>query len=182
MGSKSYAMIQQGSIGAITEAGPEERRFFVEEAAGTTRFKTRKTEALRKIKATKQNLLRLDDLLLEIQRQMGSLKRQAAKARRFKKIQARARAVDIRLNLLRYDAQSQHLEETEKLLEELKNTGDSQVSSIKKMDAAIEEIKLQRQDKNQRISDQKSKRFELQRTKLIACPAKSRPWKPPKRS
>jgi len=164
MGTKSYAMIQQGSIGAITEAGPEERRYFVEEAAGTTRFKTRKMEALRKIKATKRNLLRLDDLMVEIKRQMNSLKRQVGKARRYKKFRALARTIDIRLNLLRYNDHEYRISETERLLDELKNTGDSQVFSMKKIDAAMEEIKLNRQQKNQQIADQKSNRFDLQRT------------------
>jgi chromosome segregation protein len=54
MGSRSYAVIQQGNIGAITDAGPEERRVFIEEAAGISRYKTRKKEALQKVDATNQ--------------------------------------------------------------------------------------------------------------------------------
>ncbi|MBC8463400.1 MAG: AAA family ATPase [Deltaproteobacteria bacterium] len=80
MGSKTYAVIQQGNIGAITDAGPDERRLFVEEAAGITRYKARKNEAIRKIESTHHNLARLSDILTEIQRQMGGLKRQAHKA------------------------------------------------------------------------------------------------------
>ena len=80
LGSKSYAVIQQGNIGAITEASPEERRYFIEEAAGTTRYKSRKIEALRKVEITRQNLFRVNDILSEIKRQMASLKRQARKA------------------------------------------------------------------------------------------------------
>ena len=77
MGARSYAVIQQGNIGAITDAGPDERRFFIEEAAGVTRYKSRKEEALRKVKATNQNLLRIADIISEVNRQMNSLKRQA---------------------------------------------------------------------------------------------------------
>ncbi|MBW2662266.1 MAG: AAA family ATPase [Deltaproteobacteria bacterium] len=68
MGAKSYALIQQGNIGAITEAGPEERRLLVEEAAGVTRYKNRKNEALRKIQNTNQNILRVADIIAEIKR------------------------------------------------------------------------------------------------------------------
>ena len=64
MGAKSYAVIQQGNIGAITDAGPEERRFFIEEAAGITRYKERKKETLRKLDATNQNLLRVTDIIV----------------------------------------------------------------------------------------------------------------------
>ncbi len=164
MGTRSYAMIQQGNIGAITEAGPEERRHFIEEAAGTTRFKSRRIEALNKVKATKRNLLRLDDLMVEIKRQMNSLKRQAAKAKRFNKFRTLARAIDIRLNLLRYDNHAQKIDETEKLLEKLRNTEGSQTALIKKIDAAIAEIRFKRQQKNQELADEKSKRSDLQRT------------------
>ncbi|RTZ96730.1 MAG: chromosome segregation protein SMC [Deltaproteobacteria bacterium] len=164
MGTRSYTMIQQGNIGAITEAGPEDRRHFIEEAAGTTRFKARRVEALNKVKATRRNLLRLDDLMVEIKRQMGSLKRQAGKARRYKKFRALARAIDIRLNLLRYDDHAQKIDETEKMLEKLRDTEGSQTALIKKIDAAIAEIKFKRQQKNQQLADDKSKRSELQRT------------------
>ena len=164
MGTRSYSLIQQGSIGAITDAGPEERRHFVEEAAGTTRFKARRVEALNKVKATRRNLLRLDDLMVEIKRQMNSLKRQAGKARRYKKFQVLARAVDIRLNLMRYDAHAQKIEETGKLLENLRNTEGSQTALIRKIDAAIAEIRLKRQQKNEQLANDKSKRSELQRT------------------
>jgi len=68
MGAKSYSIIQQGNIGAITEAGPEERRTFLEEAAGVTRYKSQKAEALRKLDATNQNLLRISDIIAEVER------------------------------------------------------------------------------------------------------------------
>ena len=71
LGSKSFAVIQQGNIGAITDADPEERRYFIEEAAGTTRYKNRKVEALRKVEITHRNLLRVNDILSEIKRQNG---------------------------------------------------------------------------------------------------------------
>ena len=61
LGSRSYAVIQQGNIGAITEANPEERRYFIDEAAGVTRYKSRKNETLRKVAITNQNLLRVSD-------------------------------------------------------------------------------------------------------------------------
>ncbi|MFZ0612344.1 MAG: chromosome segregation protein SMC [Desulfobacterales bacterium] len=163
LGAKSYAIIQQGNIGAIIDAGPEERRYFIEEAAGTTRYKNRKTEALRKVEATRQNLLRVSDIVSEIQRQMGGLKRQARKAEHFKQYQRRADALDIRLSLLNFERMSHHYDETDRLLREFKDADLGNTSRLKKLDAAIEEIKLQRSQKNQEISDQKSRKFELQR-------------------
>ncbi len=163
LGTKSYAIIQQGNIGAIIDAGPEERRYFIEEAAGTTRYKNRKTEALRKVEATRQNLLRVSDIVSEIHRQMGGLKRQARKAEHYKQYQRRADALDIRLALLNFERMSRRYDETDRLLREFKDADLGNTSRLKKLDAAIEEIKLQRSQKNQEISDQKARKFELQR-------------------
>jgi chromosome segregation protein len=163
MGAKTYAVIQQGSIGAITDANPEERRFYLEEAAGTTRFKTRKNEALRKVQSTSQNLLRLSDIIAEIKRQMNSLKRQARKAERYKKYQERIKTLDVSLALYNYRELSGQIEQTDALLHDLRDTDISHTAQLHKLDAALEEIKHRRWQKNQEISEQKSQKFETQR-------------------
>jgi chromosome segregation protein len=164
LGTKSFAVIQQGNIGAITDAGPDERRHFIEEAAGVTRFKTRRVETQRKIEATNQNLYRIMDIIGEIKRQMTSLKRQARKAEIYKTYQLRIRTLDITLGLHFFDVYSREIAEAEQLLHELKDADLSHVSEMKKLDAAVETIKVQRWQKNQEISDQKNRKFELQRT------------------
>lgn len=164
MGSKSYSVIQQGSIGAIIDAGPEELRYFLEEASGTTRFKARKTEALRKVQSTHQNLLRVSDIISEIQRQMNGLKRQARKAERYKRYRQRMRELDERLSLHRYARMSLQYEESQTLLQELKDTDSDHSAKLRKIDSAVEEIKLQRWQKNEAISEQKTRKFELTRS------------------
>ncbi len=163
MGTKSYSVVQQGSIGAITDAGPEERRIFIEEAAGITRYKTRKKEALRKVQATDQNLLRVSDIILEIKRQMGGLKRQARKAERYKKDQKHIRELDISIALHYYNDYTNKIDETDAVLTDLKDTDIEHTSRLNKLDAEVEKIKFQRSEKNQEISDQKSRIFETQR-------------------
>ena len=163
MGPKSYAVIQQGNIGAITDAGPEERRYFIEEAAGITRYKNRKKEALRKVESTNQNLLRLNDILAEIKRQMSGLKRQAKKAERFKKYQDRIRTLDALLSIASFDQLTGKIEETDALLKSLKDEEMGHWARLKKIDAAVEQIKLKKEQKNQEISSQKSELFEKQR-------------------
>jgi chromosome segregation protein len=163
LGSKSYAIIQQGKIGAITDANPEELRFFVEEAAGVTRYKNRKNEALRKIDTTKNNLLRVTDIISEIKRQMASLKRQARKAEIYNNYQKQIKALEIYLSLHFYEDYAARIQETDSLLNELQDLDISHTTEIKKLDASIEEIKLKRWQKNQEISEQKSNQFETQR-------------------
>jgi chromosome segregation protein len=164
MGSKSYSVIQQGNIGVITEAGPEERRYFVEEAAGVTRYKHHKAEALRKIEMTQQNLLRVADIIVEIKRQMDSLKRQARKAELFNKYQTRAKELDVRLGLHHYQAFTRQIDETEAMLQQLRDADLEHTAELKKLDAAVEAIKLERWQKNQAIAEQKTQKFDLQRT------------------
>src|SRR5690349_7712241 len=83
VGTKAYSIIEQGKIGLIVSARPEDRRMLIEEAAGITKYKARKKQAEQKMDQTRQNLLRVGDIVSEIQRNLSSLKRQAAKAERY---------------------------------------------------------------------------------------------------
>ncbi|MCL2725649.1 MAG: chromosome segregation protein SMC [Polyangiaceae bacterium] len=83
VGTKAYSIVEQGKIGLIVSAKPEDRRLLIEEAAGITKYKSRKKQAERKMELTQQNLLRVGDIIREIDRNLGSLKRQAAKAERY---------------------------------------------------------------------------------------------------
>ncbi|MDX9788540.1 MAG: chromosome segregation protein SMC [Desulfobacterales bacterium] len=163
LGAKSYAIIQQGRIGAITDAGPEERRVFIEEAAGVTRYKQRKDEALRKLTATQQNLLRLNDIIVEVERQMNGLKRQAKKAEQYNQFQEQTVQLDVRLTLHHYEALSREIQEADALLTRLRDADTAHFAELKKLDAVLEAIKLSRWRKNQLISEQKSNQFEYQR-------------------
>ena len=83
LGPESYAIIEQGRIGQILSSKPQDRRAVIEEAAGITKFKTRKRLAEAKLEGAKQNLARVFDILEEVTRQVNSLKRQASKAKRY---------------------------------------------------------------------------------------------------
>ncbi|MGD8251440.1 MAG: chromosome segregation protein SMC [Desulfobacterales bacterium] len=164
LGSKSYAIIQQGNIGAITDAGPDERRLFIEEAAGVTRFKQRRTEALRKLNATNQNLYRLNDIVSEIKRQMSGLKRQARKAELYNSFQERIKDLDVRLSIHRFDEFTRHYDDARNRLMQLKDVDLSHANTINTIDAAVEDIKLRRFQKSQEVAEQRSRQFDLQRS------------------
>src|SRR5262252_8822047 len=90
----AYSMMEQGKIDLILSSRPEDRRAVFEEAAGITKYKTQKREALRKLEATEANLLRLGDIIREVKRQIGSLQRQAGKARRYQALLADLQVLD----------------------------------------------------------------------------------------
>jgi chromosome segregation protein len=86
VGAESYSLIAQGKIDLILSARPEERRLVFDEAAGITKYKAQKREATRKLEEAEQNFLRVNDIITEVKRQIGSLERQANKARRYKEV------------------------------------------------------------------------------------------------
>ncbi len=90
----AYSMMEQGKIDMILSSRPEDRRAIFEEAAGITKYKSQKKEALRKLEATEANLLRIGDVIKEVKRQIGSLQRQAGKARRYQAFHADLRVLD----------------------------------------------------------------------------------------
>jgi len=86
LGAKAYAIIEQGKIGMILSSRPADRRQLIEEAAGITKYRSRRRAAELKLEAAQQNLVRIDDIVFEVEKQRGALKRQAAKARRYKRL------------------------------------------------------------------------------------------------
>src|SRR5438552_7848853 len=90
----AYSMMEQGKIDMILSSRPEDRRAIFEEAAGITKYKGQKKEALRKLEATEANLLRIGDVIKEVKRQIGSLQRQAGKARRYQALHSDLRVLE----------------------------------------------------------------------------------------
>ena len=93
LGPDSYAIIEQGRIGQILATKPMERRAIIEEAAGVTKYKTKRRLSEAKLESSKVNLSRVNDIVVEVEKQLGSLKRQAAKARRYSEIREQMRAI-----------------------------------------------------------------------------------------
>src|SRR5947207_3267382 len=91
LGAKAYAIIEQGKIGMILSSRPTDRRQLIEEAAGVTRYKARRRAAELKLEAAQQNLTRIDDIVFEVEKQRGALKRQASKARRHRRLREELR-------------------------------------------------------------------------------------------
>ena len=110
LGAKAYAIIEQGKIGMILSSRPTDRRQLIEEAAGITKYKARRRAAELKLEAAQQNLTRLEDIIYEIDKQRGSLKRQAAKARRYTRLRDEMRRWEKVLFARRYRSLSEAIE------------------------------------------------------------------------
>ncbi len=116
VGSKAYAIIEQGRIGFIVSSRPEDRRGLIDEAAGITRYKSKKKAAERRMDSTRQHLLRVSDIIGEIDGRLRSLRLQAQKAERYKRYKAELKDLDLWSSAQRYLG---HLAEEKSLVEEL---------------------------------------------------------------
>jgi chromosome segregation protein len=150
-GTKAYSIIEQGKIGLIVSAKPEDRRLLIEEAAGITKYKSRKRQAEKKMEMTQQNLLRVGDIVAEIERNLGSLKRQAAKAERY--IAYRGELEDLQL----YEASHKYLEavgwiklETS-LVEEATLLHDQAKTELVAREADLETVRLHAREKEEAL-------------------------------
>lgn len=109
IGTNSYSIMEQGKIDQILSSRPQDRRDVFEEASGITKYKSDKKEALRKLEQTEANLLRLEDIIREVKRQIGSLQRQAAKALRYQTLQREVRGLDIYVTRIQLKLMSEQL-------------------------------------------------------------------------
>jgi chromosome segregation protein len=110
LGAKAYAIIEQGKIGMILSSRPTDRRQLIEEAAGITKYKARRRAAELKLEAAQLNLTRLEDIIFELEKQFGSLKRQSAKARRYKRLRDELRHWEKLLIAGRYQEAASRME------------------------------------------------------------------------
>ena len=145
VGARAYSIIEQGKVGMLVSARPEERRLLIEEAAGVTKFKARKKTALRKIDATRDNLLRLGDLIGEVRRQISSLKRQAQKAERYKGYRGEQKQLELSLAGNRYQQLQQDLST-------LRDREKDQTGVLERLDARLEDGELQLEEQQLQLS------------------------------
>jgi chromosome segregation protein len=147
IGRTAYSMMEQGKIDMVLSSRPEDRRAVFEEAAGVTKYKTQKREALRKLEATEANLLRIGDIIKEVKRQIGSLQRQAGKARRYQALHDDLRILDthysrkqldkLEADLAHCQAEIARLGESEESVRAKIDTGDNEVAEQRR---ALEDI------------------------------------------
>jgi len=119
IGRAAYSVMEQGKIDLLISAKPEDRRAVFEEAAGITKFKSQKKEALRKLEYTDANLLRVTDIIAEVGRQMNSLQRQAQKAKRYQVLHKDLRVLDLHLGHRQFTEFQAEKSETENQLKVL---------------------------------------------------------------
>lgn len=143
LAGEPYALIEQGSIGSVVNARPADRRVLIEEAAGIMKYKTKRRAAGSKLESTGQNLLRIRDVIAEVERQRNSLKRQANKAERYKQLDLRATELKLFLKYREHAALWEDLQDTLGRLGPAQQRLTGIRAGIASTDAILEERRLQ---------------------------------------
>jgi len=137
IGAESYSLVAQGKIDLILSSRPEDRRLVFDEAAGITKYKTQKKEAQRRLEETEQNLLRVNDIISEVKRQIGSLERQANKARRYQEVFEELKSKEAGLAFLQKKELEKQKEVIRDELEALKIKESQALSAIAQQESLI---------------------------------------------
>ena len=161
VGRASYSIMAQGNITQILSSKPEDRRMIFEEAAGITKYKSQKKEALRKLEATEQNLLRVADLIREVKRQIGSLQRQAGKARRYKQLMLELQHLDTQLARHQFDLLQVEIQVRQAQAEKLRAEGEMIAEKVMSRETEIGQRRDALSEKEQDISQAQQQGMEL---------------------
>ena len=140
LGPDSYAIIEQGRIGQILNSKPTDRRAIIEEAAGVTMYKTKRRLAEAKLEASKVNLSRVNDILVEVDKQLGSLKRQASKARRYAELREQMRGLMRTVLASKARELDSEAERLETALREAATAEEFETRTVRELEGEVERI------------------------------------------
>ena len=162
VGRAAYSIMEQGKIDLILSSRPEDRRSVFEEAAGITKYKTQKKEALRKLEATEANLLRIGDIIKEVKRQIGSLQRQAGKARRYQALHADLQVLDTHFSHRKLQSLEQELNECTAEIARVSDTEQATRNEINEGEAKLAAARRELDAADEKITDARAKVQQLE--------------------
>ena len=165
VGRTSYSIMAQGQIDQVLSSKPEERRAVFEEAAGITKYKSQRKEAMAKLALTDQNLARVADVIGEVARQIGSLKRQASKAMRYKRLGHRLRHLSVAWSAFQHGKLSESIAALEVTLAGLRAEAERRRAALEGQQAGLESRKADRSRLNQRVQDAQQAVYDLRSQK-----------------
>ena len=142
VGSKAYSIVEQGKVDELVNSKPEERRGLIEEAAGTSMYKSRKLVAEKKLERTQQNLLRVSDIVREIERQIRTMELQAKKAERYRALRAELREKDFAFTAIQRDALQSEIVQQESQLAQVQDRLAEHLAMLHGKEAENESVRL----------------------------------------
>jgi chromosome segregation protein len=151
LGTQAYSVIEQGKVDALLQSSAKDRRMIFEEAAGISRFKLKKVEALRRLERVDQNLLRLADIVDEVESRLRSVRAQAGKARRYKEHIDRLQELRTQVGLVDWRRLSERLGDVERRIDDLSTDRDAVLAAVERTEAEMLDLDAQTADINEEI-------------------------------
>jgi len=164
VGTRTYSLVEQGSVANMVEAKPEDRRLFIEDAAGISKYKSRKDAAVRKMEATKINVQRLNDIIKEVKSQLNAVTRQAKRAEQYKEIKQRMRDAEIALALQNYTELVERGTSLQAVRNELHDRDAAGRASLEAKEALLEEMKARLLENEELINKSRQELYEVKNT------------------
>ncbi len=143
IGAEAYSLIQQGKVDLVVSAKPEERRMIFDEASGVSKYKARKKEALSKLKSTEENLLRINDIVVEVKRQIASVERQAQKAQKYQEIFGDLKDKEMMFASIKLREIFTQKDELQRGLEEMKSEEERLKAQVHERRGELQELEVQ---------------------------------------
>ena len=165
VGTKAYSIVEQGKVDELVNSKPEERRSLIEEAAGTSMYKSRKVVAEKKLERTQQNLLRVSDIVREIERQIRTMELQAKKAERYRALRSELREKDFAYTAVQRDGLHRELAQQGAQLTEIENRLAEHLANLHSKEAENEAIRLSLLEADKAIGAQQETVFQ-RRTRI----------------
>ena len=162
LGPRSYAIVQQDTISRLIEAKPDDMRTFLEEAAGVSKYKQKRKETESRIKNTKENLNRLNDIREEIEKQLRRLKTQSNAAKRYKKYKSREKEIHAEVLFTRINGLLSKLRDNQEEVQQHQSAFDQNLTELRKIEADIEEQRVADAEATQNFNNAQKDHFELQ--------------------
>ena len=162
LGPRSYAIVQQDTISKLIEAKPDDMRIFLEEAAGVSKYKQKRKETESRIKNTRENLNRLNDLREEIEKQLRRLKTQSNAAKRYKKYKSREKEIHAEVLFTKINGLLSKLKDNQEEVKQHQSAFDQNLTELRKIEADIEEQRMVDAEATQNFNNAQKEHFELQ--------------------
>jgi chromosome segregation protein len=154
VGSKAYSIVEQGKVDELVNSKPEDRRGLIEEAAGTSKYKSRKIVAEKKLERTQQNLFRVSDIVREIERQIRSMELQAKKAERYRALKSELKEKELAFNYLQRESHKEEIAAQEAQLAVVESRLAEHLASLHTKEAENEAIRLSLLEADKEIGQQ----------------------------
>lgn len=161
LGPRSYAIIEQGMISRLIEAKPEELRVFIEEAAGISKYRERRRETENRIKHTKENIERLNDIRDELEKQLNHLQRQAKAAERYKGLKQDERKLNSELLALNWRDLNTEMSTLKEDAGKRENVVEASIAKVRETEAEIEKQRESLSDANQHFNNMQSEYYKV---------------------